>query len=723
MRRPSLSVCLVVVSALAYGGPGCGDDQLCAPGARSVCFLPDGALGAQQCNEEGTAFGACGSAPGGLGSGCGHLSEACCPSLPAELRASCDAAAAAANDAACDDYAGSASAAGFCGGGGAAPDGVPYGPGCAGLLNDCCASLPAQLGSACHATGFRGNEGLCHSFLERDAQASGFCEGADHAAESCSYLADRCCPSLPGGPRERCEDLAAEADTDLCLDYLSGASDAGRCPTLGGGEPPSAAACDALLETCCGTLEPTLAHECDLSALSGSRARCEAFEGAARAAGLCLGDGGGGAGGGCGDTSSDVDNCGFCGNVCGDQHAVPSCAAGACSLACDLGFGDCDRDAATGCEVDFESDAGNCGGCGEACSDRNASAACEAGACVVACDAGFADCDGAPSTGCEVELASDPFNCGACGNSCAGGACEDGTCGPGALQLASGLAVPSALAVDAASVYVVGFQPAGGIAVRVDKASGATTCLATGAAPGASACGSERFEGIALTGAGAFVTGSTGVLRFPPSGAAATVTASVPDPWAVVSDGAAVWFTSLSQGGLYRAEALFAGQVAAEISGAAGDVGGALAADADHLYWTWSDGTVMKLRKDGSEPRQIASAQDFERTNLTPQYLAVDAAHLFWSTPSGYLFRLDKDGAGLVALADGQPGPAGIAVDPEGGGALYWVNRVGSVRKVPKAGGDVDTLAVGQVGAIAIAVDEAFVYWATQAGDLRRIAK
>jgi hypothetical protein len=76
-----------------------------------------------------------------------------------------------------------------------------------------------------------------------------------------------------------------------------------------------------------------------------------------------------------------------------------------------------------------------------------------------------------------------------------------------------------------------------------------------------------------------------------------------------------------------------------------------------------------------------------------------------------------------VALAGGQPGPAGIAVDPEGGGALYWVNRVGSVRKVPKAGGDVDTLAVGQVGAIAIAVDEAFVYWATQAGDLRRIAK
>ncbi|AUX28999.1 MULTISPECIES: hypothetical protein [Sorangium] len=723
MRRPSLALCLVVVSALAYGGPGCGDDQLCAPGALSACFLPDGSLGAQRCNDDGTALGACGSAPGALGSGCGPLGEACCPSLPAELRAGCDAVAAQANDAACDDYAGSASAAGFCSGG-AAPDGVPYGPGCAGLLNDCCASLPARLASACHGTGFRGNEALCRSFLEREAQANGLCEGADPAAESCDYLAEQCCPSLPGGPRERCEDLAAEADADTCLDYLSGAADAGRCPTLGGGEPLASAACDALLETCCGTLDPALAYECDLSALSGSRTRCEAFESAARAAGLCLGDGGGGAGGGCGDTSSDVDNCGFCGNVCGDQHAVPSCAVGACSLACDLGYGDCDRDAATGCEVDFERDVDNCGACGKGCSDRNAAAACEAGACVLECDAGFADCDGEGSTGCEVELDADPLHCGACGNDCSGGACEGGTCGPGALQLASGLAVPSAIAVDAAAVYVVGFRPAGGVAVRVDKASGATTCLATGAAPGAAACGaSERFEGIALTDAGAFVTGAAGVLRFPTSGAATTVTASVPDPWAVVSDGAAVWFTSLSHGGLYRADALFAGQLAAEITGAAAQVGGALAADADHLYWTWADGTVMRLRKDGSEPRQIASAQDFERTNLTPQYLAADAAHLFWSTPSGYLFRLDKDGSGLVALADGQPGPAGIAVDPRDGGALYWVNRLGSVRRVPKAGGTVDTLAVGQASAIAIAVDEAYVYWATQAGDLRRIAK
>ncbi len=94
-----------------------------------------------------------------------------------------------------------------------------------------------------------------------------------------------------------------------------------------------------------------------------------------------------------------------------------------------------------------------------------------------------------------------------------------------------------------------------------------------------------------------------------------------------------------------------------------------------------------------------------EPSRLTP--LAVDAGHLFWSSPNGFVFRLAKGGADLTVLADDQPNPAGIAVDPGDAGAVYWANRVGSIRKVPKAGGAVTTLAVGQLDAIAIAVDEA----------------
>ena len=62
--------------------------------------------------------------------------------------------------------------------------------------------------------------------------------------------------------------------------------------------------------------------------------------------------------------------------------------------------------------------------CGAACMacpvPKTASAAtCTNDACgVTACGAGLANCDGATANGCEVTLASDNANCGACGNAC-----------------------------------------------------------------------------------------------------------------------------------------------------------------------------------------------------------------------------------------------------------------------------------------------------------------
>jgi hypothetical protein len=44
------------------------------------------------------------------------------------------------------------------------------------------------------------------------------------------------------------------------------------------------------------------------------------------------------------------------------------------------------------------------------------------------CSPGFANCDGEASDGCEVDLESDPTNCGACGVSCDGRACLEGAC-------------------------------------------------------------------------------------------------------------------------------------------------------------------------------------------------------------------------------------------------------------------------------------------------------
>ncbi len=52
------------------------------------------------------------------------------------------------------------------------------------------------------------------------------------------------------------------------------------------------------------------------------------------------------------------------------------------------------------------------------------------GACTIAsCNAGYADCDGVATDGCEAILATDASNCGACGNACGAGlTCSSGAC-------------------------------------------------------------------------------------------------------------------------------------------------------------------------------------------------------------------------------------------------------------------------------------------------------
>jgi hypothetical protein len=120
---------------------------------------------------------------------------------------------------------------------------------------------------------------------------------------------------------------------------------------------------------------------------------------------------------------------------CALPGATALCASGRCDIAaCDAGRADCNAAAADGCEVTLAADVRNCGACGSACSLPNASAMCAGGRCAVAaCNAGFADCDGNPANGCEVILGSDTANCGACGARCAPangtGVCASGRCG------------------------------------------------------------------------------------------------------------------------------------------------------------------------------------------------------------------------------------------------------------------------------------------------------
>jgi hypothetical protein len=158
-------------------------------------------------------------------------------------------------------------------------------------------------------------------------------------------------------------------------------------------------------------------------------ARCDA------AFGDCDGD----AANGCEtDLRVSVSHCTACGAACPARPAsLQGCVAGRCVLACLSGYQDCDGEATNGCEVDVRTDARNCGGCGRACRVAGGTGACTSGSCsVLACDPDRADCDGDAANGCEVDTRTAPAHCGGCGRACAARSRAVASCAAGACAYA-----------------------------------------------------------------------------------------------------------------------------------------------------------------------------------------------------------------------------------------------------------------------------------------------
>jgi hypothetical protein len=188
--------------------------------------------------------------------------------------------------------------------------------------------------------------------------------------------------------------------------------------------------------------------------------------------------------------TNDIDHCGACGAKCPapSNNASFVCSGSECKMVCDPLSADCNGSVADGCETATESDPANCGGCGVSCKegvicwrgacgcpngytacgddckkldsdDLNCSACgnickppanpadpawrcgpnvtppntkwtCMSSACGLSCKGGFGDCNNQfCADGCELDLKTDPENCGACGRKCgAGQTCEAGTC-------------------------------------------------------------------------------------------------------------------------------------------------------------------------------------------------------------------------------------------------------------------------------------------------------
>jgi hypothetical protein len=133
------------------------------------------------------------------------------------------------------------------------------------------------------------------------------------------------------------------------------------------------------------------------------------------------------------NTNTSLANCGFCSNPCTVSHGTPTCAAGSCEVSsCSAGYANCDGSATNGCEIQLSTSTTHCGACATACTNAHGTTSCAASTCNPSCGTGYADCDASRANGCETALDT-VSNCGMCGKVCPanGGTatCNAGVCG------------------------------------------------------------------------------------------------------------------------------------------------------------------------------------------------------------------------------------------------------------------------------------------------------
>lgn len=376
---------------------------------------------------------------------------------------------------------------------------------------------------------------------------------------------------------------------------------------------------------------------------------------------------------------------GACGGVTVDPAEQGSTGAG--TPGCPAGQADCDGDG----HCDPLDTVEACGACGNYCSQNNGAATCQAGHCVLACETGFADCNGDPGDGCEADLENDPNHCQACGQGCG----QESDCFRGSC------------------VSILGSAPAALVGADALVIAGSDLYWST---PGVDAKG--EIASVPLSGG--IVTPEVVGLGWPDR-------LRTSGEWLVWSD--------VVSPGIYR-RAVSGGAVEVVWAPGSGHAPRVLDADASAVYFT--TGTdVRSIPTAGGAPIVLASGfvdvsaghvtgNAIYVTDVGPDLDQVVDGLTVVGNPEGTLSRVALPSGPSQLLAAHLDTPVAVTTSPT---ALYWVEagsihtyddggtakNAGTLGRVMRAsldGTGATVVADQQVQPQDVAVDESHVYWA-----------